>query len=350
MKKSQKLLSLGITLSLLFAFFTFSVSAQEISEDPYFDYHLQISKDIDQLREVRNAKINMLQEEISSCCEQASNLYKDRVSYSDCSQIKYNDLVQQIESLDADMLETRQDFYDSINQYLNSLGFIAVNDENTQDVINKDIHLSATDAGKMQTNSSVYYNSSTNEFYYYVEYDYTGKNLFGEYVGLNDSWGDYDLVSMQHKDNADWHWNNIIVTANLAVGNRTSSIAGKADKYGILDNGVSNACAVSNRNDFWNGCVFNIKDANVKVVTGQSSTTTEVKTVTLEGWLAPTGSNKTANVKSEYEHNYEKNVFSKVEINGVSLDNDSFSMNVTYEKFSGSWQRSSGSRLCTIPN
>lgn len=174
--------------------------------------------------------------------------------------------------------------------------------------------------------------------------------MFGEYVGLNDSWGDYDLVSMQHKDNADWHWNNIIVTANLAVGNRTSSIAGKADKYGILDNGVSNACAVSNRNDFWNGCVFNIKDANVKVVTGQSSTTTEVKTVTLEGWLAPTGSNKTANVKSEYEHNYEKNVFSKVEINGVSLDNDSFSMNVTYEKFSGSWQRSSGSRLCTIPN
>ena len=162
-----------------------------------------------------------------------------------------------------------------------------------------DIHVSATDAGYMQTTSSVSYDSKTKEFYYFVEYDYNEKRALG-YYGLDDSWGDYDLVSMQHKENTDWYWNNIIVTANLAHGFTGNSLAGKADKYQILDKGLFNASAVSNREDLWNGCIFNIKDDDVS---GPQQYSGHIRYITLEGWLKPTGSDKSTQVKSEYEHN-----------------------------------------------
>lgn len=345
----KRIVSLLLTTVLMSYFLFATASAAEIkpSTDPYYDFHLNISYTVDALRADRSAQIEPLQSELLRLYSNAKELYEERMTFSLTSQKEYTILVNEIKMLNAKIQEIHNEYFDNVKAFLHSQGFIDVESDAVSTEIFESFHLSATDAGYMQTNSFVQYHPELGEFYYFVEYDYNQQNLFGAYVGLNDSMGDYDLVSMQHKENDDWSWNNIIVSADLGIGFAGTTLAGKADKYRIIDNGLAGARAVSNRNDFWNGCIFNIKDDEVSAHQTHSS---EIRYVTLEGWLQPDGSQKTCLVKSEYEHNYKKAIWDSVSIGSALLDDLNFSMNVTYTAYSGSWSRSAGSRVCVLPN
>lgn len=330
------------------SFLSVTASATEAKPitDPHYDYHLNISYSIDTLRAERSAQLEPLQNELTMLRASAKEMYEERATFTQATQAEYTALINEVNVLNSQIQEIEDEYFEKVADFLHSQGFVDVDSNVVDDAASGDIHLSATDAGYMQTTSSVSYNSSTGEFYYFVEYDYNQQNILGAYVGLDDTWGDYDLVSMQHKENDEWFWNNIIVSADLGIGFSGTTLAGKADKYQILSNGLAGARAVSNRNDFWNGCIFNIKDAEVCAHQSHSS---EIRYVTLEGWLEPGGSATTCQVKSEYEHNYEEWVWSSVAIGATLLDDENFTMDVTYESSSGVWNRSAGSKRCTIP-
>lgn len=349
MKQSKRIISLLLMLMLLFSFMSVSASATTTKPitDPHYDYHLSISYSIDALRAERSAQLEPLQKELTTLRSDAKELYDNRAAFSQASQVEYTNLINEINTLNTQIQAIEDKYFEDVALFLHSQGFVDVDSDADEAETSEGFHLSATDAGYMQTSSNVTYNSTTGEFYYFVEYDYNQQSLFGAYVGLNDIWGDYDLVSMQHKENDDWFWNNIIVSADLGIGFAGTTLAGKADKYQILSNGLAGARAVSNRNDFWNGCIFNIKDDEVSAHQSHSS---EIRYVTLEGWLEPGGSQRTCLVKSEYEHNYAEWVLSSVAIGATLLNDESFSMDVTYELSSGAWPRSAGSKRCTIPN
>ena len=349
MKTTKRAISLVLVFVFLISFSTVTASAVESNpiSDPYYEYHLNISYSIDSLRAERSAQLEPLQNELTSLRTDAKELYEERANFTQDTQMTYTNLVNQIDMINTKIQQVEDKYFNNVASYLYSQGFVEIDSDIDESVTNDGFHLSATDAGYMQTTSNVTYNTTTGEFYYFVEYDYNEQSLFGAYVGLNDMWGDYDLVSMQHKENNDWFWNNIIVSADLGIGFSGTTLAGKADKYQILSNGLAGARAVSNRNDFWNGCIFNIKDAEV---TAHQSHSSEIRYVTLEGWLEPGGSQTTCQVKSEYEHNYAEWVWSSVAIGATLLDDENFTMDVTYELSSGAWNRSAGSKRCTIPN
>lgn len=348
----KKLGCIAMAVALLSLLMAFNVSAaeapgQNITTDPYYDYHLSISAKIDEMRELRNSQIETKQKAIEELRTRSMELYENSVnSFSAESQTTYNEIIKSIDLVEEQIKTIQSEYFDNVYSYLRSVGMEII-DTGDNEEINGSIHLSATDAGNMQTTSSVSYSTLTDEFYYFVEYDYNQQNLVGTYVGLNDMWGDYDLVSMQHRENSDWYWDNIIVTANLANGFYGNSLVGKADKYQILDAGFFGTNSVSNREDLWNGCIFNVKDSEV---TGAQNFSSEIRYVTLEGWLKPTGTETSVQVKSEYEHNYQKLAWNSVTIGSTDLDDPSFSLEVIYEVVSGVWRRSAGSRLCTIPD
>ncbi len=345
----KKTICILIVVSFLIAFSSICTFAEEAETDPYYEYHLQISYKIDELREQRNNQIEPLHDQIKNYRNESMQLYNENSStYSQMDQIVYDKLIDSITELEEKITAIEKQYYEDVEEYLISVGMQIV-DEFSSSYENTDIHLSATDVGYMQTNSSTLYSNSTDEFFYFVEYDYAQTSL-GSYLGLNDLWGDYDLVSMQHKENSDWYWDNIIVTANYAqgfYGNPDATLAGKADKYQILENNVSGVSAVSNREDFWNGCIFNVSDKQIKNTA--LSYSSEIRYVTLEGWLKPTGDSTVTHVKSEYEHNYQTWVLASVVLGSTNLNDDEFSLEITYVKSSGAWRRSAGSRICAIP-
>ncbi len=344
MKTTNKITALFLSFILIVSAFTFSVSAESENKDPNFDFHMMISTHIDELRDIRDAKIQPLQKQIDEYQCQAKSLVETKDQYTSALQEKYDIVVANITENESAIDKAKREYFDNINNYLSEMGFSNPEEINNDGQLEKVIHTSGTDAGKMQTTSSVRYNKSKNEFYYFVEYDYNAKNLLGAYLGLNDQWGTYDLVSMQHRDQRNWSWNNIYVTANLAYGYNGNSLVGKADKYKILDKGFTGTSAVSNREDFWNGCIFNVKDT---AVNGPKNFSSEIRYVTIEGWLKPSGTAKSTAVKSEYEHNY-KTKDASVSINASTLNNGTFGMEVKYSKTIGKWRRSAGSRTCTI--
>lgn len=344
----KKLLSVALVVTLVIAFCSFSTSAEEPQVDPYYEYHLQISDSIAELRTQRNEQIEPLQREIQTYRNASMQLYNTTTpaNYTAESQSTYDKIISITSLLEGKISDIQDEYYSNVQNYLISMGMTVISEFEHADW-DSDIHMSATDAGLMQTTSSVSYDPNTDEFFYFVEYDYQEQNIWGAYLGLHDSWGEYDLVSMQHRESTDWHWDNIIVTAELAYGFAGSSMAGKADKYQILDNGVSAASAVSNRNDFWNGCIFNIRDS---VINGPQNFSSEIRYVTLEGWLKPAGETTATQVKSEYEHNYDIWALSTISLGETTLNDESFSMEVVYTNTSGSWGRSAGSYYCTIPD
>lgn len=347
----KKIICMTLIATMIMSLLVFSASAEEAfaeknDTDPYYEYHLEISRDLDSMRETRNEQIAVHQKQIEEFRNSSMELYNEFLNTLSVErQTTYSDIVDSISDLEGKIKNIQDKYFSDVYEYLQDNGMEIVDNSNEL-AVSQDIHLSATDAGKMQTTSSVFYNSATGEFYYLVEYDYYEQNLLGAYVGLNDIWGDYDLVSMQHKENTDWHWNNIVVTANLSNGYYGDSLVGKADKYQILDTGLFNASSVSNREDFWNGCIFNIKDDEIS---GPPNFRAHIRYVTVEGWLRPAGSAKTTLVKSEYEHNYKEWIWNGVTVGATDLDDPSFSLEVSYTKSSGSWRRSAGSRSCTLP-
>lgn len=343
----KKYLSILLIISTIVSILAIPSYAFETEKDPYYDFHLQVSYHIDELRRIRDLQIEPIQEKIDNFRKQSEQLFSKRSNFSEKEnmQKEYNIILNNITTAEEEILEIKNDYFNAVDLYLDEIGFEKVNNKDFNNEVSKEFHTSATDAGNMQTRSSISYNKTTKEFYYFVEYDYGYKNLFGTYTGLNDSWGTYDLVSMQHKGVNAWTWRNIIVTANLAYGVAGNSVAGKADKYKILSSGFyGSPSAVSNRNDFWNGCIFNIRDTEYS---GPQSFSSHIRYVTVEGWLKTSGTVKTTQVKSEYEHNYSK-LLAKVSIGSTNLNDNAFKMDVTYEKSSGKWMRSAGSRNATI--
>lgn len=341
----KKCLSILLIISTIVSILIIPSYAYETEKDPNYDFHLQVSYHIDGLRKIRDLEIEPIQKKIENFRKESEKLFLQKSDFSVNLQKEYNMILNSIKIAEKEISEIKNNYFNEIDLYLNEIGFEKINDKDFNNEISKEIHTSATDAGNMQTRSSISYNKTTKEFYYFVEYDYGDKNLFGAYTGLNDSWGTYDLVSMQHKDVNAWSWRNIIVTANLAYGVAGNNVAGKADKYKILSSGFyGSPSAVSNRNDFWNGCIFNVRDTDYS---GPQNFSSHIRYITLEGWLKTSGTTKTTQVKSEYEHNYAK-LLGKVSIGNTNLNNSSFKMDVTYEKSSGKWMRSAGSRNATI--
>ena len=355
MKKntSKKKLCCLLTFFLLFNTVAYAQTGEneKNNKDPYEAFHNEISDMVASIREIGDSNIELIENQIYELNTESVFLLEQNLNINsiESTQMRYNDILSEINELEEEIVAIKKETDQEIASKLKEKGFIFCTSRETEsdsDIVNT-MRLQGCDAGNMQTSSYVHYYPATKEFYYYVCYDYNAKNSLGAYVGLDDSWGDYDLVSMQLKDDNGWYWNNIRVTAKLAYGFYNNNIAGIADKYSIIDSGLSGTSHVSNRNDFWNGCIFNVKDSHISMPQSFSS---EIRYVYVEGWLKTAGTSRSSQVKSEYEHNYEDWELGDVKISGTGLDYTNYKMEVSYSHQEGRWSRSAGSLVVTIPS
>ena len=113
-----------------------------------------------------------------------------------------------------------------------------------------------------------------------------------------------------------------------------------ATKYAITEGD-----RISAREDFWNGVIFNVKDASSSTM--GTSTFVYVNKVTVQGWLHVNGTSRSTMVKSDYEHNWIEWTWESATISGAGFED--FNLSVTYKSNPHRWLRTAGSRNVTIP-
>lgn len=239
-----------------------------------------------------------------------------------------NDMQYSMVLPEQKMQAVRQNYHDVMQAMLELYGGVRLEDDSPD--------MLSSDAGQMQTSSDVMYFSSTKEFCYIAS--------FSAKTFLNDMWGDYDLVSMEMKDNNGWYWNDISVAAyfnNYKMTESSRIEMGMANKYEIIS-----GSKVSARTDFWNGCIFNVRDQKTgNAIMGNSYGLSDLLLV---GWLQTKGSSRVNYVKADYEHNYRAWIWEKVAISTTNLKD--FSLGVEYSSEGRRWLRSTGSKRIEIPS
>ena len=284
-----------------------------IGSDTYDTFHREIEQ------KIKGIYCRYSSEAASIRAEMGGNV-KARSVFSDGMQ-------QDMQSLDQKMQIVQTNYEDEMKEMLESYGAVWIKDDSPA--------LFSSDAGQMQTDSNVAYFSNTKEFCYIAAFYAT--------TFLNDMWGDYDLVSMEMKDENGWSWNKISVTAyfnNYTMSDSTMTEMGEANQYHIVSGTL-----VSARTDFWIGCIFNVRDQP----TGNAilGNTYGLSDLLLIGWLQTRGSSRVNYVRADFEHNYKWIVFSSVSVSGADIKN--FNLNVTYSKESMRWSRTAGSKRVEIP-
>lgn len=239
-----------------------------------------------------------------------------------------NDMQNDIALLGQKMQAVQRDYQNELKAMLESYGAVWLEDASPA--------LLSSDAGQMQTESNISYFSNTKEFFYIAAFSAT--------PFLNDMWGDYDLASMEMKDDNGWNWNTIDVTAfynNHTMSDSTRIEMGQANQYHIYS-----GTHVSARTDFWNGCIFNIKDQTTgSAILGNAYGLSDILLI---GWLQTRGASRVNYVRADFEHNFKRFVVSSVSVSGADIKN--FNLNVTYSKESMRWTRTAGSRRAEIPS
>lgn len=230
--------------------------------------------------------------------------------------------------LEKELCTIRKSQYTELERVLLPYGAVSIQnqDENA-------IQLTSV-PGDWQTESYIFYWPETKEFSYWA--------WFYSSTPILDMWGDYDLLSMEMKNDNGWYWNNIKAAAMFNDKNMNPDNAfevGAADKHGIVSGN-----RVSARADFWNGCIFNIQDQTIQGMVFLNG----LSWLLMQGWLQTRGSSRTNYVKADFEHNYRRHIFDAVVVSGSSITD--FNLNVTYSNQGGSWFRTSGSKIVEIPS
>ena len=123
MKTTNKITALFLSFILIVSAFTFSVSAESENKDPNFDFHMMISTHIDELRDIRDAKIQPLQKQIDEYQCQAKSLVETKDQYTSALQEKYDIVVANITENESAIDKAKREYFDNINNYLSEMGF-----------------------------------------------------------------------------------------------------------------------------------------------------------------------------------------------------------------------------------
>lgn len=151
----KKIICITLIATMIMSLFAFSASAEEapaeiIDTDPYYEYHLKISSDLDSMRETRNEQIAVYQKQIEEFRNYSMELYNEFLeTLSMESQTTYNDIVDSISVLEGKIKNIQDEYFNDVYAYLQDNGMEIVDNSN-ESTVSEDIHLSATDAGKMQ--------------------------------------------------------------------------------------------------------------------------------------------------------------------------------------------------------
>ena len=78
----KKIICITLIATMIMSLFAFSASAQEVpaeknDTDPYYEYHLKISSDLDSMRETRNEQIAVHQKQIEEFRNYSMELYNE---------------------------------------------------------------------------------------------------------------------------------------------------------------------------------------------------------------------------------------------------------------------------------
>lgn len=282
--------------------------------DPYAEFHSKINKIVEEIYFVNFLKVQEIQQKIAMVSAEAS-----LSTGTDNSHML---------ELSKKLNEIEKERYLNLEKALTSYGAVPVSKETLPSVQPKSI------PGDWQTGSDIFYWPETKEFSFYA--------WFMGNTPILDMWGDYDLLSMEMKNDNGWIWNNIAAMAVFNDKNMNPDLAfdvGEADKYHVVSGNH-----VSARSDFWNGCIFNIQDKTIQGMMFLNGLTFMM----MEGWLQVCGNSRVNYVKADFEHNYKRHIFDIVAISGSNITD--FNLNVSYSNEGGSWFRTSGSRVAEIPS
>lgn len=284
-----------------------------LANDPYAEFHEEIDQIVKEILISGFIKEQSVYQEIGSIMTKENNFTTN----------KEDDLLK----LEKGLRSIRKSQYTELEKALIPYGAVPIQnkDEST-------IQL-ASIPGDWQTESYIFYWPETKEFSYWA--------WFYSSTPILDMWGDYDLLSMEMKNENGWYWNNIKASAMFNDKNMNSDNffeVGAADKHGIISGN-----RVSARADFWNGCIFNIQDQTIQGMMFLNG----LSWMLMQGWLQTRGSSRANYVKADFEHNYKRHIFDAVAVSGSSITD--FNLSVSYSNQGGSWFRTTGSRLVEIP-
>lgn len=312
-KWSRVFISVLLLASIFCSSGVWAVKGSEIvSRDPYEELHREIEEKIKDIYCNYSSQAASVRAEIRNSVE-TKGIVSDEVSWA-------------VQPLEREMQMIQQDYKSEMKEMLESYGAVWLEDDSPSLL---------SDAGQVQTDSNVAYMSTTKEFCYIAAFYAT--------TFLNDMWGDYDLVSMEMKDDNGWNWNKISVTAyfnNYTMSDSTMTEMGEDNQYHIIS-----GTHVSARTDFWNGCIFNVRDQT----TGNAilGNTYGLSDLLLIGWLQTRGTSRVNYVRADFEHNFKRFIVSSVSVSGADIKN--FNLNVTYSRESMRWTRTAGSKRAEIP-
>lgn len=283
------------------------------SEDPYAAFHREIEA------KIKGIYYKYSSEKASIRAKMGGNI-RSRGVITD-------DMQQDMVLLDQEIQAIQQDYKDEMRQMLESYGAVYIDNQGTVEL--------RYNPGNVQTHSDdAAYFQNTKEFCYIIAFECVPPIL-------DDMWGDYDLISMEMKNNNGWSWNNISTTVwvnDLADTGSGMTCLGDADKYHVISGNYASA-----RSDFWNGCIFNVKDKNGQLFAVRVG----LSDILMVGWLQTRGNSRSNQVKADFEHNYKKNVFNFFSITGASIKD--FNLQVSYSAEINRWSRTTGSRWVEIP-
>lgn len=75
----KKYLSILLIISIIVSILAIPSYAFETEKDPYYDFHLQVSYHIDELRRIRDLQIEPIQEKIDNFRKQSEQLFSKRI-------------------------------------------------------------------------------------------------------------------------------------------------------------------------------------------------------------------------------------------------------------------------------
>lgn len=311
MKKwGRVLVSVLLLVSVLCSGTVWAVQSPETgSGDPYAEFHEEIGKTVKEIYISSFLKLQTVQQDLAS-------ISTARTISSSNLKVELENRLQNIKKEQSETLK----------QALVSYGAVPIQDEN-------DFAQLKSIPGDWQTGTDVFYWPETKEISFLT--------WFSGNSPILDMWGDYDLLSMEMKNDNGWYWNNISAMAVFNDKNMNPDNVfdvGEADKYHVISGN-----RVSARSDFWNGCIFNIQDETIQGMVFLNGLTGMI----MQGWMQTRGSSRSNYVKADFEHNYRRHIFDAVVVSGSSITD--FNLSVSYSNQGGSWFRTSGSRLAEIP-
>lgn len=306
MKKSIKLISLALVASLSVTMSSMAFADSSISSD---DSAISIKKDpvVDALIEkLEKAKKNVRDEEMASY---ASEIESQGLKDADEMNVKKKDINE----------KHKKNIKDKTHKLLLENGFTLVsNSSNLQQL---------SDSNSISLYDTLYYNSSSQLYDFEGSWDFNDSN-FDQYSDLED----FAAVRMTNDDNTKYYIYSSYSTVYNSLGFETGSCS----------NGSSSGSSrVTKKFQDKSGVIYNVIDADTYAATYETDKGYISQYIKKVGG----GFNQ---IFLDYAHNYKAWALDLGgQISSVNLAGPSHTLNVTYARVSGAWQRCSGGETIT---